>query len=94
LLNKILRYPEKIPSDKRLHALIGVVLSSILLSLNINLYIFIAVLFIVAWGIEYYQLATKSGNFDHYDAIAVVVGGLLVLAPYLLKGYNEVNFLW
>jgi len=85
LLNKILRYPEKIPNDKRLHALIGVVLASILLSFNINLYSFTVAMFSVAWGIELYQKLTKSGTYDNLDALAVLVGGIFVLIPYCMK---------
>jgi len=85
LLNKILRYPEKIPNDKRLHALIGVALASILLSFNIDLYSFTVAMFSVAWGIEFYQKLTKSGTYDNLDALAVLVGGIFVLIPYCLK---------
>jgi len=83
-LNKILRYPEKIPCDKRMHMLIGVVLVSILTILTTNVFIIIPSLITLAWGIEFYQKFTKSGTYDNWDAIAVVVGGLIVYASHIL----------
>ena len=83
-LNTILRYPEKIPCDKRLHMLIGVVLVSILSVFTINVFIVISALVLVAWGIEFYQKFTKSGTYDNWDAIAVVVGGLIVYISLIL----------
>jgi len=83
-LNKILRYPEKIPCDKRLHMLAGVVLVSILSVFTTNVFIVISTLVLVAWGIEFYQKFTKSGTYDNWDAIAVVVGGLIVYISNIL----------
>jgi len=83
-LNKILRYPEKIPCDKRLHMLIGVVLVSILTIFTINVWIVSIALIAVAWGIEVYQKLTKSGTYDNYDALTVVAGGLIVYLSRLL----------
>jgi len=83
-LNKILRFPEKIPCDKRLHMLIGVVLVSILSVFTINVFIVIPTMVFVAWGIEFYQKLTKSGTYDNWDAIAVVAGGLIVYISHIL----------
>jgi len=83
-LNKILRFPEKLRCDLRLHMLIGVVLVSILTIFTINVFIVISILVLVAWGIEFYQKFTKSGTYDNLDAIAVVVGGLIVYISKLL----------
>jgi len=83
-MNKLSRLPEKIPCDKRLHMLIGVVLVSILSVFTINVFIVISALVLVAWGIEFYQKFTKSGTYDNYDAIAVVVGGLIVYISHIL----------
>jgi len=83
-LNKILRLPEKIPCDKRLHMLIGVVLVSILSVFTINVFIVLSTLVFVAWGIEFYQKFTKSGTYDNYDALAVVAGGLIVYLSHML----------
>jgi len=84
MLNKILRLPEKIPNDKRLHMLIGVVLVSILTIFTINVFIVSIALISLAWGIEFYQKFTKSGTYDNYDALAVVAGGLIVYASHIL----------
>jgi len=35
-------------------------------------------------GIEFHQKFTKSGTYDNWDAIAVVVGGLIVYASHIL----------
>jgi len=83
-LNKILRFPEKLRCDLRLHMLIGVVLVSILSVFTTNVFIVISALVLVAWGIEFYQKFTKSGTFDNWDAIAVVAGGLIVYLSHIL----------
>lgn len=43
-------------------------------------------LIVLAWGIEVSQKVFKWGTYDNYDAIAVVVGGLVVMLPYIIKG--------
>ena len=78
-LNKILRYPEKIPNDKRLHFMVGVILMALIAIFTVSLYIMLGILVLVAYGIEYGQKWTKSGHFDHWDAIAVILGGLTVM---------------
>lgn len=78
-LNKILRYPEKIPNDKRLHYMAGTVLTAFVAIFTVNLYIMLGLLVLVAYGIEYGQKWTKSGHFDHWDAIAVILGGITVM---------------
>ena len=83
-LNKILRYPEKIPCDKRLHMLIGIVLASILTIFTTSILVVSITLISLAWGIEFYQKWTKSGTYDNWDAIAVVVGGLIVYLSHIL----------
>jgi len=83
-LNKILRYPEKIPCDKRLHMLAGVVLVSISSVFATNVFIVLSTLVLIAWGIEFYQKFTKSGTYDNYDALAVVAGGLIVYPSHIL----------
>jgi len=82
-INSILRYPEKLRCDLRLHMLIGVVLVSILTIFTINVFIIIPSLITLAWGIEFYQKLTKSGTYDNYDALAVVVGGLIVYLSHI-----------
>jgi len=83
-LNKMLRCPEKIPCDKRLHMLVGVDLVSILSVFTINVLVVIPILELFSWGIEFYQKLTKSGTYDNWDAIAVVIGGLIVYLSYVL----------
>jgi len=83
-LNKLMRYPEKIPCDKRMHMLIGVLLISILTIFTTNVFIVNATLISVAWGIEYFQKWTKSGQFDHLDAVAVLIGGEIVYLSHIL----------
>ena len=76
------RYLEKIPADKRLHFMIGTVLTALVTIFTVNLYIILGSLVLVAYMIEYVQKWTKSGTFDHWDAIAVMLGGLPVIAAY------------
>ena len=83
-LNKILRLPEKIPCDKRLHMLIGVVLVSILTIFTTNVLVVSITLIVIAWGIEFYQKFTKSGTYDNWDAVAVVAGGLIVYLSHII----------
>ena len=75
----LLRYPEKIPCDKRLHFMIGTVLTAFIAIFTVSIYIMLGLLVFVAYGIEYGQKWTKSGHFDHWDAIAVILGGLTVM---------------
>jgi len=81
---KLLRYPEKLPCDKRMHFILGVWLIAGLSVFTLNLYILGITLVTFAWGIEYFQKFTKSGQFDHMDAIAVVAGGLSVIVPIMI----------
>ena len=77
-INDVLRYPEKIPCDKRLHFIIGVIAMMIMKLFNTPRYISYPALVFLAYAIEFYQKLTKSGHFEHYDALAVVLGGLCV----------------
>ena len=83
-INSIIRYPEKLRCDLRLHMLVGVVLVSILTIFTVNVFIVLPPLVLIAWGIEFYQKFTKSGTYDNWDAIAVVVGGLIVYLSHIL----------
>ena len=83
-INSILRYPEKLRCDLRLHMLIGVVLVSILTIFTINVWVVSIALITLSWGIEFYQKFTKLGTYDNYDALAVVVGGLIVYLSHTL----------
>jgi len=83
-INSIVRYPEKIPADKRLHMLIGVVAVSMLTIFTVNVVIVMPALITLSWGIEFFQKWTKSGTYDNYDALAVVAGGLIVYLSHIL----------
>ena len=84
-LNKIIRYPEKIPCDKRMHFIVGVFYTAILTIFTVNVFIVIPFLVALAWGIEFFQKWTKSGTYDNYDALAVVAGGLIVYLSHILQ---------
>jgi len=83
-LNKILRYPEKLRCDLRLHMLIGVVVVAILTIFTVNIFVIAPILVTVSWGIELFQKITKSGTYDNWDAVAVVAGGLIVYLSHIL----------
>lgn len=85
LLNKIIRFPEIIPKDKRLHFLCGAVLASLLSFFTPTLYIIILGV-IISVGLEFYQRITKSGQFEYMDMLATFLGFLVVLLPQLYKG--------
>ena len=74
-----MRLPEKIPCDKRLHMLLGVCFISLLKLFDVAFEFESIGLIVFAWSIEFYQRITKSGNYDDWDAIAVVIGGLIVI---------------
>ena len=84
---EVLRSPEHIPCDKRMHYLVGSVFASLLLCFGIDvMYISLATI-VLAWGIEVSQKVFKWGSYDNFDALAVVVGGLVVVLPYMvMKG--------
>lgn len=75
----------KIPCDKRLHALIGVALIVAVTFFTQDYRMVLPALIIFAWGIEFYQKFTHSGTYDNLDAIAVIIGGLIVYIPILIK---------
>jgi len=83
-INSILRYPEKLRCDLRLHMLLGVVVVAILTIFTVNIFVIAPILVTVSWGIELFQKITKSGTYDNYDAVAVVVGGLIVYLSHIL----------
>jgi glycopeptide antibiotics resistance protein len=82
-INKLVRLPEKIPADKRLHFMIGVVFTSILMLFTFNMFIVYAVLVLFSFSIEILQKITKSGVYDNLDAVTVIIGGMFVMLPYL-----------
>lgn len=84
-LNKILRLPERIPCDKRIHFLVGSIIASILVLFMQPAYVLTIGMFL-SIGLEYYQKYTKSGNFNITDMIATISGFLVVLLPVAVKG--------
>ena len=82
-LNKLMRLPEIVPCDKRLHFMLGTVFTVIVGMFTRDLFVTIGTLVLYAWGIEVYQKITKSGTYDNWDAIAVVLGGLVVIGDRL-----------
>lgn len=72
---------DNLPSDKVLHFAIGSVCFSFL-SL-FNLILAIVGTLILGIAIEIYQKITNSGHFELLDAIAVWLGGCVVLLPIL-----------
>ena len=88
-INELARLPEKIPCDKRLHYMLGTwfafieVVILVLTVLNvITLLIALILLCVFAWAIEFSQKWLKWGKYDNNDALAVVLGGLIVILPF------------
>jgi hypothetical protein len=84
-LNKLMRLPEKLSCDKRMHFIVGTILMSLLLTFNINIVISFIITIVVAFTIEIYQNITHSGKYEIFDAIAVISGGLFVLLPFIMN---------
>ena len=100
ILEKIFVYIQNIgrkiednfPCDKRMHFIIGVIITSfstsLLYLLNIkNSYNVIStfiILNIIGYGIEYFQRKTKSGNYEIKDYLSVVLGGSVSLIPIIV----------
>lgn len=83
-INSFIRLPEKMPCDKRMHFVVGVVFASVLVMVGIPVAMVGLLSVAFAWGIEIYQKVTGSGKFEHGDAIAVVIGAGCVLVPLLV----------
>ena len=83
---KIMRLPEIIPCDKRLHFLIGVILTSLLACFKLNPLLILVFIVLIAFGIEIYQKITYTGEYEILDAVAVIIGSIFVLLPFILKG--------
>ena len=81
---KLLRLPDKIPCDKRMHFMVGVVFASIAMCITTQLYIIAILTIILAFGIEFSQKIFKWGDYDNIDAIAVVFGSTIVVLPQIV----------
>jgi len=86
ILNKIMRYTEKIPCDKRIHFIVGSVIAVALMLFNLEPIVILIIVSLIGYLVEVYQYTTKSGSYDIKDAIAVALGGLLPLVPEIIKG--------
>jgi hypothetical protein len=83
-----------IPLDKRYHLVFGAATAAVMV---LNLYLFIllgwawsamAAAAEVGIGYELVQKIRKEGTPDVTDAVAVIVGGLLVVFPLILLGFK------
>ena len=71
--------------DKRIHALAGSIIMAILLSIGIEVQLSLLIVTAIAFAVEFYQKATNTGEYDNIDAVAVIVGGIIVLLPVYLN---------
>ena len=93
---EILRLPEKIPCDKRIHFIVGSVftlfigiifiLFNSILSFNFSTEIIIISILsgLFAYGIEISQKVFKWGTYDLVDAIATFSGSFIVILSFLI----------
>ena len=97
---EILRLPEKIPCDKRIHFIVGSVftlfigiifiLFSSIFSSTFNLSFLTEIIIIsilsglFAYGIEISQKVFKWGTYDLIDAIATFSGSFIVILSFLV----------
>ena len=82
---KILRYPEIIPCDKRLHFILGVTFSFIVSIITGNIYIETISIVLFGFGIELFQYITKSGKVELLDAVATIIGGLFIIVEQIIR---------
>ena len=82
----------KVGTDKKDHFIIGAIATALLLaSLPANttgVGVAAAYSFALGFGIEGWQWLTKTGKFELWDALAVMVGGALVYLPALFLGLS------
>ena len=84
---KLLRLPEKIQCDKRMHFMVGSVFTSLAMCIIPQLYIIVMLAVALAWGIEFSQRIFAWGDYDNMDAIAVVAGSFVVILPTVVAYY-------
>jgi len=100
-LSKLIRLLQRVPVDKAYHMLGGAIIGSVLLTvlamitytsldmlLGISAYVILVTC--IAWGIEIFQLYSKTGQYDNYDAIAVLLGSTIVLMPFIVLIYKGI----
>jgi len=84
-LNSLIRYPERIPCDKRLHFMLGVVYMAIACVCTDNHIVQVGCMVAFGYGIEFAQRETGSGKFEHWDALAVIAGGTVVFLSHYFR---------
>jgi len=75
---------DNLPKDKLLHFAIGTVVFSGMSVLGSGMIIAIIATLIIGIGIEIYQKMTGAGAFEYMDAVAVWLGGAVVMLPQIL----------
>ena len=86
-MNKIMKILERLPCDNRIHFIIGAILTSFLLVCGVNIFFTFMILTLTAYGIELYQKITDHEDYKLYDALVVLVGGVVVILPIIIKVY-------
>lgn len=82
-----MRFLSVIPCDKRIHMIAGVILAVAFELLSLSIYTSMLIIVCIAFCVEIIQKVLKIGTFSIFDALFVVIGGVLVYLP-LLKAYN------
>ena len=80
-INDIIRAPEKLACDKRIHMLVGVLLTSVLVVMGVNVGLTVVIVSTIGILVEVYQLKSGAGAYDVMDALAVLIGSILVAVP-------------
>ena len=83
-LEKLFMSIGKLPYDKALHMLVGVVVFAVVY-LIVGWYALLGVV-VVATAKEVYDYFTPNHTVDWKDAMATIIGGLLVAIPLLFQG--------
>jgi len=86
-MNKIMKILERLPCDNRIHFIIGAILTSFLLVCGVNVFFTFMILTLTAYGIELYRKMTDPEGYELYDALVVLVGGVVVILPIIIKVY-------
>jgi hypothetical protein len=84
-IEKILSFLNNIPSDKKTHALIGLIIYNFL-----NIFIFhaysLAIVFVIAVSKEIYDGTKKNHTKDVWDAFATVIIPAILSSIYIIIG--------
>jgi len=85
---KLLRSPEAIPCDKRMHFIVGSTITLAVLLLGFNLIITFILSLSLAYLIELTQKIFKWGEYDLRDAAATFAGSSVVIIAYIIGGLH------